>query len=165
MKTRPLLGVALLGSALALALSACGPSSLSGVSPTPAGSSLAAPHSAVPATPSPSASDGSTAGPAASSTATAGPSVGTGEPSVSLGETNAKVTLYGSSSCPPEIESSAVTDGVLTIKLVDPKGAGACTADLAPHEFTVEIKAEEITSIRSAVYSSQGVEHPLQLLR
>ncbi len=84
---------------------------------------------------------------------------------MSLGETSAKVTLYGSSSCPPKIASSAVSGGVLKITLEEQKGSGACTADLAPHEFTLELKADEITSITSAVYVAQGMEHPLQLAR
>ncbi|MDR2256508.1 MAG: hypothetical protein LBE25_10975 [Arthrobacter sp.] len=162
MRTRPLVSLALLAPVAALALSACGPSSPSGVSPTPAGSSLATPYSAEPTTAAPSATEGSAS---AIETPTTVPGGDTGEPTVSLSESAAVVTLFGSSTCPPAIESSAIADGVLKVTAVQDAAQVVCTADLAPHEFSLTFSSSELQSVTSAVLVEKGLERSMQLLR
>lgn len=59
-------------------------------------------------------------------------------------EVGVRVTVYGSSSCQPELRGVRVGADGVRVKVDGDPGFGICTADAAPHEFALLIRRDKL---------------------
>ena len=66
------------------------------------------------------------------------------------------VTVYGSSSCPPDFGGAEITDDGLTVTISDGFHLGGCTDDLAPHQFGVLVERDALPDVPFTVVVRHG---------